>query len=278
MPKWYEQYIAAIPDGANLVNSKGLPGAVRGFFRDADGIGGHADLIPVDLRKPAAGLVALGIAVGVLGTYAAMKNAPRIKTWWLDTVVPSARTAWGTIEPASNSGELAEPEAMLNRPILDAFTNGVEKAVQDTREPMSSADAQRNLLEIMMAASIIADRMRALSNARIEDDAELPELRAAIEKLTTQQVTDSINQMLQSDSSLLDPDTRVIFSGIFGGGQDDEGEYVPITIESVRDALALPKFEKPFASESEEDDPDDEADGVPQPVERVAQARAISRP
>jgi hypothetical protein len=250
-----------MPSGADLANSKATPGAVRGIFRGSDGIAGHADWVKVDLRQPALAIAAVSLAAGILGTVAVMKNAPRIKSWWLDNVVPTARNVWGTIEPASKSAGLAEPEAMLNRPIVDAFTNRVEKAVHDTREPMSSADAQRNLLEIMMAASIIADRMRALSNARIEDDAELPELRAAIDKLTTQQVTDSINQVLQSDSSLLDPDTRVIFSGIFGGGQDDEGEYVPITVESVRDAIALPMFEKPSPFEFEGDDPDNEADG-----------------
>ena len=255
-----------MPSGADLANSKATPGAVHGIFRSSDGIAGHADWVKVDLRQPAVAIAAVSLAAGILSTVAVMKSAPRIKSWWLDTVVPTAKNVWGTIEPASNSADLAEPEAMLKQPILDAFTNGVEKAVQDTREPMSSADAQRNLLVIMMAVSIIADRMRALSNARIEDDAELPELRAAIEMLTTQQVTDSINQMLQSDSSLLDPDTRVIFWGIFGGGQDDEGEYVPITMDAVRDALALPKFEKPFPSESGEEDPDSEGDVALQPA------------
>ena len=255
-----------MPSGADLANSKATPGAVRGIFRGSEGIAGHADWVKVDLRQPAVAIAAVSLAAGILGTVAVMKSAPRIKSWWLDTVVPTAKNVWGTIEPASNSADLAETEAMLKQPILDAFTNGVEKAVQDTRGPMSSADAQRNLLEIMMAASIIADRMRALSNARIEDDTELPELRAAIEMLTTQQVTDSINQMLQSDSSLLDPDTRVIFWGIFGGGQDDEGEYVPITMDAVRDALALPKFEKPFPSESGEEDPDSEGDVALQPA------------
>ena len=255
-----------MPSGADLANSKATPGAVRGIFRGSEGIAGHADWVKVDLRQPAVAIAAVSLAAGILGTVAVMKSAPRIKSWWLDTVVPTAKNVWGTIEPASNSADLAEPEAMLKQPILDAFTNGVEKAVQDTRGPMSSADAQRNLLEIMMAASIIADRMRAHSNARIEDDTELPELRAAIEKLTTRQVTDSINQILQSDSSLLDPDTRVIFSGIFGGGQEDEGEYVPITMDAVRDALALPKFEKPFPSESGEEDPDSEGDVALQPA------------
>ena len=179
-----------MPSGADLANSKATPGAVHGIFRSSDGIAGHADWVKVDLRQPAVAIAAVSLAAGILGTVAVMKSAPRIKSWWLDTVVPTAKNVWGTIEPASNSADLAETEAMLKQPILDAFTNGVEKAVQDTRGPMSSADAQRNLLEIMMAASIIADRMRALSNARIEDDAELPELRAAIEMLTTQQVTD----------------------------------------------------------------------------------------
>lgn len=264
MSKWWEQYIAATPEGASLVNSKGLPGAVRGFFRDADGIGGHAELIPVDLRKPGAALVAVTLAVGVLGTYAAMKNAPRIKSWWLDTVVPAARSALGTVDPAARPSEQDPAIAMLNRPVLDAFTNGVEKAVKDTREPMSSVVAQRHLIEIMMAASIIADRMRALSNARIEDDAELPELRVAMERLTTQEVTDAINRALESDASLLDYETQAIFFQIFKGGRTDEGTYIPLANEVVRDALSLPQLKR-LLTNDEDEQPNDGPDQL-QPI------------
>lgn len=44
-------YRAIIPVGEILADSKALDGAVRGFYHGADGIKGHANLIPVDLQK-----------------------------------------------------------------------------------------------------------------------------------------------------------------------------------------------------------------------------------
>lgn len=38
-------YRAIIPAGAKLTDSKAMEGAVRGFYRGADGIQGHADLV-----------------------------------------------------------------------------------------------------------------------------------------------------------------------------------------------------------------------------------------
>jgi len=41
-------YQAIIPNGAKLVDSKDMSGAMRGFYRGADGIKGHANLVQVD--------------------------------------------------------------------------------------------------------------------------------------------------------------------------------------------------------------------------------------
>lgn len=44
-------YRAIIPAGAKLTNSRGMEGAVRGFYRGADGIQGHANLVAVEAQK-----------------------------------------------------------------------------------------------------------------------------------------------------------------------------------------------------------------------------------
>ena len=86
MSDWWELYAASIPEGADLVASRDTPGWVRGFFRDAEGIGGHAEFAEVDLCGPAAVVAAIGLAVGVVGTLAVVKKAPRIQRWWEDPV------------------------------------------------------------------------------------------------------------------------------------------------------------------------------------------------
>ncbi len=54
-------YQAIIPKGAVLTNSKSMQGAVRGFFRGADNIKGHANLVAVD-NNIGKGLAAMNIA------------------------------------------------------------------------------------------------------------------------------------------------------------------------------------------------------------------------
>lgn len=67
-------YRAIIPTGAKLTNSRGMEGAVRGFYRGADGIQGHANLVAVEAQKGAAvvantAAAAMGVASMVIGQY-----------------------------------------------------------------------------------------------------------------------------------------------------------------------------------------------------------------
>ena len=67
-------YRAIIPAGAKLTDSKAMEGAVRGFYRGADGIKGHANLVAVEARKGTAVLAntaaaAMGVASMVVGQY-----------------------------------------------------------------------------------------------------------------------------------------------------------------------------------------------------------------
>ncbi len=251
MSDWWELYAASIPEGADLVASRDTPGWVRGFFRDAEGIGGHAEFTEVDLRGPAAVVAAIGLAVGVVGTLAVVKKAPRIQRWWEDQVVPAAQTAMSRIAREDVApAQPATSELALSESVVESLSREIDVALEDTRTSMSSAEAQRHLLEILMAASIIADRMRTLSDARIEDVAELPELASAMKKLTTQQVTDTINRMLESNASLLDDETSAIFLKIFGGGLVVGKEYVPLRNERVREALRLTDFDALPATEA----------------------------
>lgn len=67
-------YQAILPSGAKLVNSKEVQGAVRGFFLQGNGIGGHANFMSVDgvVGKIAAinvANMAMGAAALVVGQY-----------------------------------------------------------------------------------------------------------------------------------------------------------------------------------------------------------------
>ncbi|MSA98539.1 hypothetical protein GKG03_02445 [Finegoldia sp. BIOML-A3] len=67
-------YRAIIPAGAKLTNSKAMKGAVRGFYRGADGIKGHANLVAVQAQNGTAvaantAAAAMGVASMVVGQY-----------------------------------------------------------------------------------------------------------------------------------------------------------------------------------------------------------------
>lgn len=67
-------YRAIIPAGAKLTNSQAMEGAVRGFYRGADGIWGHANLVAVQAQKGTAVVAntvaaAMGVASMVVGQY-----------------------------------------------------------------------------------------------------------------------------------------------------------------------------------------------------------------
>jgi hypothetical protein len=249
MSKWWELYRGLMPDDVDLVSSRGTPGLLRGFFLDEDGIRGHAEFSKVDLRKPAIVLSAVALAAGLVGGIAITKNAPRIKRWWGDEVIPAARAGWKWV--ARQQGEdtnVATETTFLTPAARESFSREIDVALDENKTSMSSAEAQRYLLEILMAASIIADRVRALSNARIEDDAGLPELKVAMEKLTTQDVTDTINRMLAADTSMLDDETIKIFVDVFGGGHIVDGEYVPLTNERIKKVMSLdPRTDDPLS-------------------------------
>ena len=67
-------YRAIIPAGAKLTDSKAMEGAVRGFYRGADRIQGHANLVAVEAQKGTAvvantAAAAMGVASMVVGQY-----------------------------------------------------------------------------------------------------------------------------------------------------------------------------------------------------------------
>lgn len=62
-------YQAIIPQGAVLADSKAMAGAARGIYHGADGIAGHANLVPVD-GNIGKGLAAMNVANAAMGAAA----------------------------------------------------------------------------------------------------------------------------------------------------------------------------------------------------------------
>jgi hypothetical protein len=230
------------PAGTHLSQSR-TPGGFSPLARD-DGtneLETHVTLFPdhdEDEQDLSATVfkVAIGVAVGVVGTIVSIKAAPHIKSWLNDL-----KSKWNrSSENSETDSQSATAEmATLSSAASANFSSEVDVAIEEHTTSMSSTEAQKRLLALLTAAAFIADQMRALTNARIEDDDASLKLENAVEKLTAPQITDSINRMLEANSSLLDEETSAKFVKIFGGGRIVDGQYVPLQNEKIKEVLRL---------------------------------------
>ncbi|MFF4461204.1 hypothetical protein ACFY13_16820 [Streptomyces mirabilis] len=167
------------------------------------------------------------------------KAFPGVKRWVRKENVVASTTDEGHAQATATELITA------SRPAPAGCSKAIDVALEDHRTNMSSEEAQTHLAEMLAAAAFIAGKMRLLSNSRIEEDPDFPGLKSAMEKLTTQQVTDSVNRMLEANPSLLEEEASAEFMRIFGGGRVVDGNFVPLRNERVKDALRLTNSEMP---------------------------------
>lgn len=178
--------------------------------------------------------LAMAVGAGVLLGIGVIKAVPQVKSWWKDL-----RSKWSRRSATSGPDSEAAISDMATLGSA-AFASEVEVALEEHRLRMHSQEAQKRVIAILMAAAFIADQMRHLSNAHIEDGASL-ELQSAMEKLTVPQLTESLNRMLEADASLLDHETSAQLLKLFGGGQVVDGQYLPLRNDKIKAALRLPR-------------------------------------
>ena len=255
MPR--ETFDVEWPDGEYLGRSSDRDGSFRGLSFDPEtGLSSQAKLFPhaddTSDSEPGQGgvspaasglLVAAALAVGALVAYGAIKAAPHVKKWWGESAAPWIKSTWrmitGSEEPTG--GELAAAD-----PLVQAdFVGEVGSAVAELDTPMSSIEAQQRVATVLLAAAIIAENLRALSTARIEDPQQFPELAEAMRKLSTERVADSINRMLESERPELDESTTAALYSAFGAGHDESGVFIPLTHERIRRELRLIEGDEP---------------------------------
>jgi len=129
----------------------------------------------------------------------------------------------GPGSPAALSAASGPPPLPLTQ--ADAacavFVEQVDALSGEPGTSMSQAEAEEHLFAILVMAANIAERLSALSGARIEsEDSERVELLSrAIQQLSTQRIADGINRLLESDTALLDEATVDQFMKMFKGAR-----------------------------------------------------------
>jgi len=222
----------------------------------AEQIGAVLPELPSDVQWGKLAAAAI-LTAGVVGVIVFKKP---FAAWFQDTTLSSlAKTRPNNQllarflprEERSGNAVFALPAVVEDAP--EDLATAIELAVGDTRNPMTAAEAKRRLARMLAAALVLARESRALSTARLADEA-LPELQRAIEQLSTQQVADMVNKLLEQGALDLDEASERVLRDVLGGGRVEDGEYVPIMNTRIHDALHL-DLELP-ARDSDDDEPD----------------------
>lgn len=244
------------PDGTHLSQSRQDPGGFSTLARDdeTNSLTTHATLHPIIDDEAEFDLSRLLVWVGgiVLGA-AAVKVTPHVVNWWNERMLPAMqsrvrnlfrrkRRKQGTLQ--DETAETTDAPALPLTPMDAACAVFVEQVDALSGEPgtsMSQAEAEEHLFAILVMAANIAERLRALSDARLEsEDSERVELLSgAIRQLSTQRIADGINRLLESDTALLDEATVDQFMKLFKGARIPGQGYAPIRVEQLQEALRL---------------------------------------
>lgn len=184
----------------------------------------------------------IGVAVAVGGVV--LLAAPHIRTWMLER-----RGKKMSLPQTGESAEGAEVERAVEAEDITAmeFTNLVEAVVEEPPTIMSSTEARQRMVECMLAAGVIADHIRAFRNVKIENDEgfseleteQVTQLERAVEQLSVLGVTDTINQLIAADHTLVDEQQMEQLRDMFGGGYLANCEYVPLKKKKKKVRKAL---------------------------------------
>lgn len=226
----WEQHLVGRPVGTHF--SEGTSSALV-FADETNHLETHAVLGPEIEDSPDPVQLAVAIAAGVALGIGATKAAAKVKEWW-----NTKRSARGQSALTAETGS-AQQVIMVSAIPVEDFASAVDVAL-DARKTMSGAEAAERILTIMLAAAVLAENMRALAGAHIEESIAM-DLQAAMTKLTNPDVTTSLNQLLETNSSTLDAQMAAEFMQAFGGGRSADGQYVPLPNENVKEALYLPR-------------------------------------
>ena len=221
-----------------------------------------------DLRGPTVLAAALGLAAGALGT-AAVVAAPRNKRWWTAQAAPTVQALGRRVmrQDGAPGSAPADASVILTRSTLRSFSHRVDVALAPPTPAGSRAPwrSELDLIDLLLAASIIADRMRTRSDDDAEAEAHAPQLSAAMERLASPAVVDAVNRALSAEEFPVDADTRAIVARVFDGGYIEAGRYVEVRLERVAGALRITRSAIPIPHR---------ADGAPGPADGEARHRS----
>lgn len=263
-------YRPILKDGDHLVRSSKNPDRVRGQSRDANNknpdiveweeveIEDYSDYdyqpIPYEERQvqlsPEEERLAQEIGTALAaGTVWILGNV--VAPWW-------KRTAWPwikgkvreTVSLIKGEKKLKAEQVLEAKKSQTVFSNStqlatvsaqIDDAFEQFRIDMDEEEAKQHILNILFHMLEIANEIRILSNAQIrrecENEEQYLERVNASEKFLTERVAMNLNRLLSDEKLAFDIKTSRELFGLMGGGVRLNGEYVPVEIPKVYEAI-----------------------------------------
>lgn len=217
------------------------------------------------LQAIGSALAELGIQMIELGV---SKATPHVKRLVTDKVIPSVKKTKRWISEKSAIGinmirngipsEIKEEQllakrtkrktditelSVTNNTTVEPFEN-IDNTFEEYRESMSREEAQQHLIYVRDLALLLAAEIRRLSNVCIREGNETPdnilERQKAIEKLTTQEVMNSIKLLLDNKNrSLLDEATSMVLSEFLAGRFIIDDRLIAIEKHRIKDPVNI---------------------------------------
>lgn len=263
-------YRPIVKDGDHLVKSRENKGRVRGISQDENNK--TTDIVEweeveveelpydysaeqyepqyVELTPEQKVLAeAMGHAVADIVIYGARQlNEHVIKPWWHKNARPWIKGKTNDIKHLFSGKAKVEKliESKHNSSIAIEKTNYqideiLDEEFNSIQFDMNSSEAKQHVMKLIYHMLGIAYEIKVLSNTRIielvEDEKTRIANQAKAENLLAEKVSKSINELLSDDKLMLDVSTSKQLFSILGGGIKLNGEYIPVEVDKVSDAI-----------------------------------------
>ncbi|WP_165172816.1 hypothetical protein [Adlercreutzia sp. ZJ242] len=194
--------------------------------------------------------------------------SPHIQHWWEKTAVPGIKEFFGGIgdffkgigrKPKSKQVERSKALQLVEASLqIDpkAISEELDTAYEGYRENMSSEEAQKALVEVAILASMLAERIKKLSNAKITGEGIAGGYlgwQETVNRLSSRELIDDVNRILEGDVRLFDAAQIANLELILGRSLYKNGQYVPIESNEFRERL-MPGLDDGMQDEGSDDE------------------------
>lgn len=262
-------YRPIIKEGDHLVKSKDNEGRVRGVSQDSNNKTTdiveweeveietqqeYYELERVELTPEQQELVeTIGHDIADLVIYGTGQlNEHVIKPWWKNSAKPWIKGKVADIKQSfsgkTKAEKILEEHKKANNNIAATNTSTniqieemLDKELDSIQFDMSSEEAKHHVMKLIYHMIGTAYEIKILSNTRIvdqiEDEKTRLENQSKAENILAEKVANNINELLSDDKLLLDVSTSKQLFSLLGGGVRLNGEYVPVELDKVNEAI-----------------------------------------